>query len=182
MIIGFGHRSRVGKDTACNYLVKHHDFEHFSFAYKLKELARQIYGHLGVESPEYYEVHPEARKQILPMLGITAVDVWVSMNKLRDIYEDIFVDLMFQDIDDYGYSPRTDNICVSDVRQINEAEKIHELGGILVKIERPGQPDVEGAHIDNVLSVFDGWDYTLSNDSDIESFNVKIQEMYDDCR
>ena len=182
MLIGFGHRSRVGKDTACKYLKENHGFHHFSFAYELKTIAHNIYGYLGVQPPEYYEDNPEARAEIITEIGKTAVDVWVHMNHLREIHPDIFVQHMFRDITRKGLHVYKDNICISDVRQINEVESIRKLCGHVVKINAPDVKALKCAAIDDKLEGFTDWDYELNNDSDLSTFHANIEAMYDSFR
>jgi hypothetical protein len=43
ILIGFSHQARTGKDTACDYLVKHHNFIKLSFAEALYEECRNLY-------------------------------------------------------------------------------------------------------------------------------------------
>ena len=80
-IIAVGHYSRVGKDTFANYLTEELNeyaptlkVTKLNFAWKLKDIAHQLYAWAGVREPEYYDTPGGAiaRDVILPALGMTA--------------------------------------------------------------------------------------------------------------
>jgi hypothetical protein len=62
-----------------------------------------------------------------------------------------------------------DNIVTDDVRFINEATFIQELGGKLIKIERePSYPSDHASERD--LDTYKDWDEIISNEADLEYF------------
>ena len=172
MIIGFGHQSRVGKDTCCKHLVEQYGFKHYAFADQLKASAFAIYGHLGIREAQYYEDNPNSRKDIIPELGCTVVDVWVHMNKMRDIYPGIWISHLQRAIEANG--DEDSDICISDVRQTNESLWIQVImDGFLVKVTRD-TPEIPGAKTDDKLSSFTGWDTHIHNDGSIDDLRENV--------
>jgi len=186
-IIGFGHRSRSGKDTAADFIVdkmvakmlEDPDWNvgspincfKVSFASVLKEVCQEFYPLL--EDEIFYNENPEYRTVLIKDYGMTPVQIWVHVGTaLREVNPNIWIELLHRKIEDAGEAL----IVIPDVRQHNEVEYIQKLGGVCVKINR----DIEkqsGASIDDVLEDFDGWDYVINNDDTLDSFLEKIDSL-----
>lgn len=179
MIIAFGHRRRVGKDTATQILIEEFAKRGIravrsSFADNLKEECNRLFGHAGLQGPEYYEEHPELKERVLPSLGLSPRDIWIQVgSRLRDVYPYVWIDLALtcQESD-------SQITIVSDMRYLNEVERIQELGGHVVKITRLVAP-VHDDEADSALANFDYWDMVIANDSGIESFTRGLQPLID---
>lgn len=137
MIIGITGKLGSGKSTIAEYLVDKHNYIEYSFATPLKQIGGifgftydQLYGtqenkleihpYWGVSSREFLqkvgtELFREALPKIIPEMKISSV--WVDLFKLK-FYEtpDIYV--------------------ISDVRFLDEAKAIRDLGGIIIRTER----------------------------------------------
>jgi hypothetical protein len=81
---------------------------------------------------------------------------------------------------------RDTNIIVSDVRFVNEAESIRNLGGIIIEIQRPDNESDEWEnvsvndykeHISESESAFITPDFILQNDSDIENLTRELTKI-----
>jgi len=175
-LIGFGFQSRTGKDTCCQYLVNHHSFKQYAFADKIKEMAHKIFGHLGVMPKAFYENAPVARQAHIIEMNCNVIDVWVGMNKLRDIYPKIWISLLFEQIRKDGNEDA--KICISDVRQFNEIMAIKELGGscgvVMRDVER-----VASATLDLELESHGGWDFELDNNGSLEDLYRQLDVVVD---
>lgn len=174
--IGFGHRSRVGKDTASKFLNTELRLAgvktvHVSFAWKLKEICYDLYGWAGLKQPIHYENFPADRQIKLPILGLTPVEIWVAVgNKLREVYPKTWIDLALRG------NKNAEFVIVSDVRYQNEVEAIKELGGRVYKIVRPDAAVLDTV-ADNALENFTGWDALIENNGTQESLYEKIKTM-----
>lgn len=183
-IFGFGHRSRVGKDTAALFLtsyIRQHvrgrgkNVVKTSFAAKLKSITHDIYGWAGLEAAEFYELpeNEHLRNVKLQPINKTPVEIWIEFGTTvgRAIYYDTWIQFPLQQKRDY--------LIISDVRFPNEAEVIKKSGGMIFKIENPSVP-LRDSVADNALQDFKGWDGTIINDRDLKSFNSSIISTFGD--
>ena len=163
MIIAFGHRRRVGKDVATRALIdmlaaRDVPALRVSFASGLKEACSDIFAWAGLQGPEFYEEYPNEKELLLPELGLSPRDIWISVgNKLREVYKDVWLDLALNQP-----TGRKAVIIISDLRYPNEVAKIRAAGGVIVKITRDSAP-ISNDVADAALADFDEWDMTVSN-------------------
>jgi len=178
-LVGIGCASRVGKDTAADALCRTLGYRKIAFADKLKELAM------------------EADPIVIPGLRITNVDVghgrlahtvrsWGGWEKAKDnvkevrpflerlgdgcrkvFGEDFWIEQALSEVDGHH------KVVVSDVRKRNEAEYIKELGGKLIRIDRPG---FAARDFEWELTDYDGWDAVITNAGSIQDLEEKIIE------
>ena len=171
-IIGFGHKSSVGKDTSANFLdqaLRELGFsvKRIGFANKLKDVAYDLFKWTGINRPIHYENHREDRDKIIPELNCTIVDLWVDVGEsMRNVYGPIWVkNALNQDDIDF--------LIITDVRHPNEVEAIKELGGNIYRIVNPRVPRREGKSIDDYLEDYTGWKYDILNDGTLAKlFNL----------
>lgn len=194
IIIGIGHRSGVGKDTLAKFLDGQlrvnspgKIIRKQSFAWKLKEVAYDLYGWAGVQPPIHYENCREDRDLPLSALGgITVVDLWVKLGTdgIRDnVYERTWIDYLLK-----GNKDHIDVLIIPDVRFPDEAESIQELGGKLIRVDNPNVPHRKGKSVDHKLAGWGNWYDVFVNCGDLRdlmnyaeqvSKNI-IQEMDSD--
>lgn len=137
-LCGFG---GVGKDTVAAILHDLYDFKQRAFADKLREMALELNFYFPSLNEDYKSLidrlgydkakrsHPEVRNYLVK-LGEVARNVLS-----KTIWIDVVIPLK-------GWLD-TDNIVVSDVRNLNEAERIRSYGGSIWRIHRTG---VTAAH------------------------------------
>jgi len=181
IIIGFGHRKRVGKDTACKFLMSHLRMNtkglaivKGNLAYPLKQICYMAYGWAGLNGPEYYDTDEGAkyREVILPKLGKTPRQIWIEVgNKLRDVYEDTWIDLTIN-------QSNADVLILGDVRYPNEVNTIRRYGGEVHKIERDAA-EVSHDVADTALRDYEGWDSVLKNNGDLGDFHKEVSALGD---
>lgn len=164
-IIGLGHYSRTGKTTLAEFLKlscrrRKITAEICPFAWKLKDVAYQLYGWAGLKPPEHYETQSGAkdRDTVLPALGMTPVDLWVALGTTairQNVYDATWVDYVTK-------TPRqSDVLIIPDVRFPNEIDAIRSLGGIVVKVECVGIKPRDTV-ADQALVDFTEWDACIS--------------------
>ena len=61
---------------------------------------------------------------------------------------------------------------------MNEAECLRRLGGLLVKVVRPGR-DGDGHASETELAAFTGWDLVLTNDGTLAELEVKTCTVFE---
>jgi hypothetical protein len=176
VIVGLGHVARVGKDTAALALARDLGFRRVAFADKIRELAlgadpivisqqRTVnigvgHGRLawvvkGLGWDQAKDQYPEVRT-FLQNLGVSARNVFG---------EEFWVRMALEGLDD-------ENVVVSDVRFLNEAEAIRSAGGVLIRINRPGH-HAFGHVSETELRDFD-WDIEIENDGDVVDLETKV--------
>lgn len=165
LIVGFGHRSGVGKSYACHAIKQQIEIlcdnvsvGIYDMASPMKEAAHLLWSRLGVRNAAHYERHREDRSKIIPGLGCNVVELWCKIvEPLDHIEPGLPVNAMLHAA---GFC---DVLLIPNIRRQAEAEAIKSHGGMLFKIDA----DVEnfsGAKFDETLADYDGWDETLFND------------------
>lgn len=176
-IIAFGHRKRVGKDTACRFLSSHirltqsgSNIRILGFADKLKEIANQLYYWAGLHDGEFYEIpkNEYLKDTMLPALGKSPREIWIQIGcRIRDyVYHDTWVDYLLHTAN-YGV------LIIKDMRFPNEANAILRKGGHVFRIDRPDikhTPD----EADDPLENYQHWTEVIKNDGSLADLNKKI--------
>lgn len=176
-IIGFGHRKRVGKDTASNFLMTHIKLGakrvrvvKGNFASKLKEVSCQLYGWAGLKEESFYN-SPEGeklREVKLEGLNLTPREIWIAVgNKMRDVHQGTWIDYVL-------HTTVADILIVPDVRYPNEVEAIKSLGGKIYKIVNDNVERTDDI-ADCALEGFDGWDGIILNNSNLHTLDEYIR-------
>jgi hypothetical protein len=165
-IIGVGHYSRTGKDSLANAILAslketapHLRVAKRPFAWKLKEIAHDLYAWAGLREPAYYDT-PQGeifRDIVLPAIGKTPVEIWCGVgNGLREqVHVGTWIDYLLKS--DLGL----DVVVVPDVRFPNEVEAVEtEEDSILAKVVRPGYGP-KNTKADRALLGYNGWNFII---------------------
>lgn len=179
-ILAFGHKSRCGKDTATKFLVNYIQekrpnlkVQRRAFADEVKAVGYRIYKQHGLQPGPYYDEHSEARTIKLPLLNLDPVEIWVAIgDKLREIYSESWVDLVVLD-------KSVNIVIISDLRYVNEAERVLELGGVCVKLSRKNAL-IRNTKADNALNDFTKWYRLLDNDGSEQELENQMIKLIDD--
>jgi hypothetical protein len=148
-LVGLAGYARTGKDTVAGYLAEQHGYERLAFADKLRELALEIdplidgegYIHpvpwkLLVKANGYEGAKELGGREMLVKLGagcrkVLGPDVW--LDALLPLPKQPHTGVM-----PFGSAVGELPTVVSDVRYLNEAQRIVDLGGEVWYISRPG--------------------------------------------
>lgn len=185
IICGVTGLARHGKDSIATYMVEQFGFQQFSFAATLKSMALvldpivacftdfdEAYNDTAVGQRLSEEVeaggwegakkNPEVRR-FLQVLGTEAVrdhlgeQTWVNACKLA--------------IDNNG----ADRVVISDCRFPNEADAIHEWGGTVLRVERPGFDNgVDRRHPSEAHVMSLPADVVIQNDGTLDDLNREV--------
>ncbi|MBA42926.1 MAG: hypothetical protein CMF62_02815 [Magnetococcales bacterium] len=180
VLIGIIGKKGHGKDTIGDYIVNKYKFKKIAFADSLKKICgelfgftdEQLYGNLKEEIDSYWNVSPRTifqfigtdliRNQINQVIPNIGKDFWVK-NTLKKIKSD-----------------ETNNYIICDVRFENEADKITENGGILIKVIRSDDESDESndLHIsENSINEIKNVKYIIENNSDLEELYKKVDKI-----
>jgi len=180
MIIGLGYQARVGKDTVADYLSIHHGFHKRAFADKLKEDCAQVFG-LTLE-----HFQSPLKEEVLTEWKMTPREVIQRFGQMMKAHwgDYFWVDRMHEFLGARGgFSTEADrrDWVITDVRFRVEAEAIKSWGGIVVHVDGERREQLGGnaaAHIsEHELDGWKGWDYELTNHSDIPDLYARVEVM-----
>ncbi|HGG1311330.1 TPA: adenylate kinase [Yersinia enterocolitica] len=138
MKIAFMGISGSGKDFLANYLVSNHGFIRLSFSDQLKKLANYIY--------PWMEEDYTPEKKMLPLnitlptgdfISHSPRDIWLSLNKLREIEEKIFIRMLSKELvilEENGKANKS--IIITDIRSNEEFAWCKKNQFTIIYIER----------------------------------------------
>lgn len=184
LIVGLGHRKRVGKDTYAEMLEtaledRGYGVYKIAFAHEMKRVAQELFGMFGLREAHHYEVNPNHREHPLEKIGKTPRQVWIEFgNAMRGIYHDIWVEQVRDCIETCSLlipgKPKA--FIITDVRYPNEAEAIKSWGGTLVRINRDKAPFSNDV-ADNALNGFQGWDWVVENNATLHDLHSEAKRF-----
>ena len=180
MIVAFGHRRGMGKDTAAKLLHGHlhlmqpnSTIERVGFATKLYDICHQLYSWAGFKTKAHYDQFPSEKEVKLPLLGKTPREILLQVGEdfRNNVYKETWIQYLL-------HAKTTEHLIITDMRHVNEASAVKELGGICIKIVRP---DVAVVHepVDDALDVWTGWDHYVENGQDIKYLDYLMSELCD---
>lgn len=176
LLIGLSGKAGSGKTTLANYLVKQHGYKDFAFADKLKVVVGAAF------DLSYDQLHGHSKEIVDPRWGRSPrwLMQFLGTDILRSHWPDIWIRHLRQTILDvlslFGQKP----IVITDVRFIDEAEALRQLGAVLVRLERPGAgaragiPDhISESELD-AWKIWD-WDFVINNSGTLEDLSVMAE-------
>lgn len=142
-VIGISGNYESGKDTFGNMLIKELGArgikaKRFAYADKLKEFAKEYFGWDGNKEPDFDHLHmysPEqgGDMQVLYIGGRRLLQGIGQM--MRDLIgKSFWVDVLMKDIE--HCSPTI--AVITDMRYVTEIDMVRSLGGLTIKVTRPG--------------------------------------------
>lgn len=180
MKIAFMGISGSGKDFLANYLISKYGFTRLSFSDQLKKLAHYIY--------PWMEKDYLSEKKSLPLnislstgelISYSPRDIWLSLNKLREIEEKIFIRMLSEELNLLESNSTNDKrkIIITDIRSNEEFIWCKDNQFTVIYIERSGN-DYKKYEIDNhIIDNKEKADYHFHNNtSGIDSFKLFFEE------
>gem|GEM_PF-1285050 len=176
LIVGFGHRRRMGKDALADLVWRrlvHAKVKpaRDAFARKLKKAAFRIFAYGGLLEPQQYDHNPELREKMLTAIGKSPRDIWIEFGtKVREIAPDAWI----RSVLDAPVHQNAEVLLITDVRYPNEITAIRERGGLVIKVARPGVPK-SGDVADSALARLPDaeWDMVVANGGDLAALVAK---------
>lgn len=177
-IVAFGHRRRVGKNLASDFLyssikAKEPKIKIFKggFADAVKEHAFNMFSWAGLHPSYYYENNPGSKEEIIPALGISARDIWIHVGEeMRKICPTLWVELFFERV------PADTDICIIyDLRKLPEALDVLKKGGKCYRIVR-NVPEFSDP-VDSELVNFTDWAGNIHNDGHMKDLMAAMNHF-----
>lgn len=178
LVIGFGCTAQVGKDTAAEYLEKKYPgrVKRVAFADKLKVVAMELFG----LSWEQCYGSQQVKEAVDPRYGMTPREILQGIGeKMRQVYPDIWIDTVFNTTIPEFQKQGFDCFVISDVRYPNEGNKIHNIGGKVVRVVRTGSGVTVGTGHSSETSMQDykGFDFVLENNGSFGDYFLKLDQL-----
>jgi deoxynucleotide monophosphate kinase-like protein len=179
MLIAMAGLKGSGKDTAAAVLVREYGFKKIAFADALREMSLVIDPYVAIKDGLGVKLStlvnesgwdkvkrevPEVRR-ILQVIGTEA--------GRKFLHEDIWISILNKDYPDIAWDDA--RYVITDCRFRNEADFVHEKGGDICWVDRPGI--VSDGHASESTDVKNVADYLLDNSSSIEELEKDIRFM-----
>ena len=173
MIIGLTGKMKSGKDTVANFIAENKslDTQIFSMAKPLKEFCINM---LGLAPEDVYT--QEGKATYNTFWGMTHREILqkVGTDAMRNGFcDDVWVKIMYVTL---IKNARPWNTCViPDIRFENEADLIHALGGIVIKVERDLY--VEDSHASEKDLPLSCIDHIFLNHGSLDDLKTQVNIM-----
>lgn len=184
MIIGLCGKKQHGKNTVARILTEEFGFVELAFADGVRKLAEATDPLVdirplgtGCSTARYSEVlanygYEQAKqlpdvRRLLQRIGteggrqVLGPDVWVNALSVA-----------------LGKLDTNSNVAVTDVRFPNEAEFILNIGGALVRVERPGMPDDADTHESERHALTMPASSVIENKGTIDDLRAQVRQLY----
>ncbi|WP_217522152.1 adenylate kinase [Vibrio metschnikovii] len=181
MKIAFMGVSGSGKDFLARYLIDEHNFIRLSFSDQLKKLASYIYPWMEKDYlPEEKTLPINITLSTGESIKHTARDIWLHLNKLREIEDRIFIRMLSEELINLEERYKeTQNIIITDIRSNEEFIWCKNNGFIVIYIERSNN-HYEKYEIDKYINLNKPKsDYKFRNNEDgMGNFKAFIEEVF----
>jgi len=181
LVIGLGCTAQVGKDTAADYWEKKYPgrVKRVAFADKLKKVCMELFG----LSPEQCYGPQEIKEKTDPRYGLSPREIMMGVGeKMREIHPAIWVDTVFYTTIPALQREGYELFVISDVRYPNEADKIHSVGGKVIKVTRPGSGVSVGANhsSETAMKNYKEFDYVIDNNGGFDEYFSKLDKLMEE--
>lgn len=179
-VMAFGHRQRVGKDTAAKTVISHIRQNYpklrvcrCSFGDQIKEVSLFMYKWAGLREGIYYENHPNLKDAKLPALNKSPREIWIALGMAgQGIADQTWPEIAFADID-------ADLAVIPDLRRPIEIKYCRQFNGLDCKINRDSVPQ-SNDDCDIQLASFNDWSAEISNNGTLREFNIAVTTLFED--
>ena len=171
-VVGICGRKRAGKDTLGDYLCTYYYYRHMSFADPLKLSLKHMFGYsdaqlYGDKKEEIDNRWGTSPRQMMQHFGTD-----ICRNTIKDSF---WID-RFKQI--YNKLNDDTKVVISDVRFQNEIDAIHELGGIVIKVERATiLNDLSNHESESGIDKLENIDHIFENNGTIDDLYKKFENL-----
>jgi len=175
MIIGILGNKGHGKDTISDHLTSKYNFHKKAFAEPLKEICHILFGFNNEQLYGNLKEIPDKYWKITPRNAMQFVGTELFRNKMSDLIPGISHNFWLECM--RRQSGKYDRLVISDVRFQNEVDFIHEMNGIVIKVER-GNKETNDVHTSEseILQVTN-YDFYIENNSDFQTLYSKVDNL-----
>jgi hypothetical protein len=175
MLIAMTGGKGSGKDTFAKVLVQEFDFVHTRFADPLKNMLRTLFADAGIDAEDYIEgPFKEAPCDIL--CGRTPRHAMQTLGtEWRDMIDRKLWSRLWQ-ARVQTFLKQGLPVVVTDCRFIHEAAAIRNMGGYIIRVDRPTLRNDDSHVSETEMSLIDPDEIVINNGS-IESLNKKARNL-----
>lgn len=164
ILIGLSGYARSGKDTVGKMLSENYGFERIAFADKVRDFVHAsspfVRGAVSAHGWEEAKENPSVRAA-LQRCGMAARETFGG---------DVWIDTAFANLKPGG------RYVVTDVRFPNEVKRIEDMGGMLIRVVRPGYGPVNGHASETAID--DSWAHLLiHNDEALIDLEEEVDRL-----
>lgn len=167
ILLGIAGYAGSGKSTVAKYLVEKYGFRDIALADPLKKACAEIFRFTDEQ------LYGSKKEEVDPFWGLTPRDVLqrFGTEAMRNNFgQDLWIRALRRRLD--GALPNS-RFVVSDARFPNEADAIHEWGGEMIRIERPGVAKMSHAS-ETALDSYDKYALTVYNYGSVADLHRNI--------
>ena len=183
-IIGLIGKKRSGKDTFAAVLVEKHEYTRVAFADPLREALLRMDPYVDADLLEHGEVQPYRLSEVIEVLGWERAKDEVP--EVRRLLQTFGTDAIRTLDADFWVRAAVASaeavqgpVVVTDVRFPNEADAIRNMGGLLVRITRPGY-DGDGHPTETALDGYPA-DISIPNTRSINDLQALAESVAQDA-
>lgn len=175
MIIGILGNKGHGKDTISDHLVSKYQFHKKAFGNPLKEICHILF---GFNHEQLYGNRKEIKDKywgITPRKAMQFVGTELFRNKMNELIPGISHNFWLECI--RRQSGKYDRLVISDVRFQNEVDFIHEMNGIVIKVERENKKTNDVHASEREIRQITNYDFYVANNSDLQALYSKVDNL-----
>ena len=178
LLIGVTGKKQNGKDTIANYLHSRYKYNHLSFAGALKEGVKALFDFSEQQVNGDLKEVIDNRWGVSPRVVMQKFGTEIIREGAQKIVPNIGNNFWVKRLELDLQRMKGEKIVISDVRFPNEIQKIKELGGIVILVDRPSMnANCHDCHAsENSINKEDA-DYVVINDSTMAELYKKIDEI-----
>lgn len=172
MIVGFAGYKQVGKDTASTASC-FADWHHYALARPLRAVCTAVFGWSAPQMANGSKETVDEFWGVSPRQAMQAIGTELFRERLTSLFPEVGnvwvrrMVLEYERVRDAGQS-----MVITDVRFPDEARAVQELGGIVIRIDRPGYtagPHASERKVDEIRA-----DFRIRNDGTVSELHDRV--------
>lgn len=175
-LIGLTGYAGTGKDTVRAMLYEH-GYHGLAFAEPIRMMLQELFAISGIDTD--YMDDRALKEAIIPELGLSYRHLAQTLGTEwgRSLHPSFWTRIAGAYMIDCSRAPNYfDTFCISDVRFVNEAQWVHDQGGVIWRVERPQAVPVR-AHASEAEIYHFAADAVILNDGSIDDLRITVATM-----
>lgn len=175
MLIGIGHKRRVGKSFTAA-LIRKHGFVIEQVVFPLKQIIQTCFPVTAKELEGDYK-----DTLIVPGVETTPRQLLLRTGRALEAEFPGFLQTRLRNILQLHAEEKND-VVIPDIRTLEEVKIVRELGGYLIRVDKNKllDLDLDANRFEVELDRFSNWDYIINNDGSIKDLSQRVEEIMED--